>query len=410
MEYIQGKSLEALIQEGLPLPNLVLLELFHQLMEGLRAAHAKGIIHRDIKPSNLLISREGTLKIADFGIAHVIQQDSLTATGQFLGTPQFSSPEVIRQSGSISGRADVFSAGCILYLCASGVSPFQGENPHQTLHNVCELELSKPAEANPRLLPVFNGLAELALIKNPEHRPEAAVLAEKIEDFFLDSRLKRGKWRLKAFMNNRKAYQAEEDKTLFNYLSNLAEASRVRGKTADAHRIAYQARLFSSSPSSLSAPNKRLAPGKKRIIIFSIFFLSLIGAILTLRSLLADRSITESPGLPKGDSQPAPSFPDTPALPPPVVDLKTTPAKGTAITPKPQTRMGYLHIKSKPPFTTIILNGKSNGVTPLKRPLRLKPGVHHLKVEKTGWRPASQKLNITPGDTLNLAVELQRLK
>ncbi|MEO7425613.1 MAG: serine/threonine-protein kinase, partial [Fibrobacteria bacterium] len=94
MEYVDGVSLDGLLQ-SIPngMPSLTALSVFHQLLEGLNAAHANGIYHRDIKPSNILVDRKGCVRIADFGIAFLSKETSITKTGSYLGTPGYSAPE-----------------------------------------------------------------------------------------------------------------------------------------------------------------------------------------------------------------------------------------------------------------------------------------------------------------------------
>ena len=126
MELLEGASVEHLWEKhGYTLPVGAALTIAHQLMEILAAAHAKAIVHRDIKPANLFVTREGQLKVLDFGIARVrdaaISGAQATGTGLVLGTPAFMSPEqALAKSQEIDARTDVWAAGATLFTLLSG--------------------------------------------------------------------------------------------------------------------------------------------------------------------------------------------------------------------------------------------------------------------------------------------------
>ena len=136
MEYVAGKSLRATLKAG-PLPLKKLLELAIPAAEALARAHRAGVIHRDIKPENLLVSEDGYIKVADFGLAKLkpthtgdatITDLGPTASGQVVGTAAYMSPEQL-QAQQVDGRSDVFSFGIVLYEMATGRSPFLRGSP-----------------------------------------------------------------------------------------------------------------------------------------------------------------------------------------------------------------------------------------------------------------------------------------
>jgi eukaryotic-like serine/threonine-protein kinase len=140
-ELLQGDSLLSLLHRG-PLPVLRAVELGVQLAQGLAAAHEKGIVHRDLKPDNLFVTKDGVLKILDFGLARLRSPEAIhdnpdsqapksggpTHEGQVLGTPGYMSPEQIRGQWT-DARSDIFSCGCVLYEMVSGRRPFAGTTP-----------------------------------------------------------------------------------------------------------------------------------------------------------------------------------------------------------------------------------------------------------------------------------------
>ena len=122
MEYIDGYDLEELIEKGrLSLPKAI--DIFTQILSSLSYVHSKGIIHRDIKPKNILIDKEGTVKLTDFGIAKSLYSHIKTSTGGYLGAPAYSSPEQM-DGKPVDIRSDIYSLGITLYEMLSGKVPY----------------------------------------------------------------------------------------------------------------------------------------------------------------------------------------------------------------------------------------------------------------------------------------------
>ena len=117
MEYVEGKSLDKLIEERGFISNEAAVLIFTEICKGLKYAHDKGVIHRDIKPANILISNEGEVKLVDFGIATSKEgdDDGLTKAGMTLGTPAYMSPEQIADTRKVDKRADIYSMGVVFY-------------------------------------------------------------------------------------------------------------------------------------------------------------------------------------------------------------------------------------------------------------------------------------------------------
>jgi serine/threonine-protein kinase len=127
MEYVRGKSLDAVLGEKGRVEPKVALQWVIELAEALDCAHGQNVIHRDLKPANILLSEDGHPKIADFGVAK-LNFENLTLHGQVLGTPAFMSPEQLN-GYPVDGRSDLFSLGVILYMLLTGHRPFQGNSP-----------------------------------------------------------------------------------------------------------------------------------------------------------------------------------------------------------------------------------------------------------------------------------------
>ncbi len=176
MEYVDGPSVRDLFEEYFlnepPSTAQRAAEALHylaQVCDALRVTHSKGIIHRDIKPDNILISSARIAKITDFGIVHV-EEATFTPTGALIGTPRYMAPEQV-QGTKIDGRADLYSAGVILYEWLTGTPPFiTGDVAYQQV-NVPPI----PAvELNPEIPLLVNDLTMKCLEKNPADRFQTA--------------------------------------------------------------------------------------------------------------------------------------------------------------------------------------------------------------------------------------------
>ncbi len=126
MELLEGSDLTPYIKKEKLLPAKTLLKIIGSVAEGLAFAHEKGIVHRDIKPANIMLLKDGTVKIADFGIAR-ITTSSATQTGTVLGTPSYMSPEQVAGQ-KVDGRSDLFSLGVAMYELLCGQKPFSGDS------------------------------------------------------------------------------------------------------------------------------------------------------------------------------------------------------------------------------------------------------------------------------------------
>ncbi len=173
MEYVEGRELKSVLRDGPPLELIDTFEIMKQLLAALDYSHKQGVVHRDIKPANVMIVAGNKVKVMDFGIAR-LESSSLTQVGTVVGTPTHMSPEQLAGLPA-DGRADLWSAGVILYEMLTGVSPFLAESPATVMHKVLQKEPERPSALNPALPKGFDAVIARALAKKADERFQTAV-------------------------------------------------------------------------------------------------------------------------------------------------------------------------------------------------------------------------------------------
>lgn len=168
MQYIEGQSLQAVVDSGKKLSIQEIIELMKPLCDSLDYAHNNGIVHRDIKPANIMIDKSGKPFLADFGVAR-IETSTMTQAGTTVGTLSYMSPEQI-QGQTVDGRSDIFALGVILYELLSGKKPFFGDNISTIVYKIVHEEPQRITEVNQDLPRGFEYVIKKTLAKNPEDR------------------------------------------------------------------------------------------------------------------------------------------------------------------------------------------------------------------------------------------------
>ncbi|WP_078855990.1 serine/threonine-protein kinase [Streptomyces sp. NRRL F-5065] len=182
MELVDGGSLADRVRERGPVDAAEAARIGIALLGALDTAHAAGILHRDVKPSNVLVAGDGRIVLTDFGVAQVAGTSTLTRSGTFVGSPEFTAPE--RMSGAGAGPAsDLWSLGVLLCVMLSGGSPFHRDSLGAVLDAVLTDEIRPPVQTAP-LLPVVRGLLE----RDPERRLRAGEAERMLRAFLATGR------------------------------------------------------------------------------------------------------------------------------------------------------------------------------------------------------------------------------
>jgi len=177
-EFVTGPTLRAWMDERGTPPMTESLRVARELCAGLAHAHTRGVVHRDVKPANVLMTEDGTVKVADFGLARALARgDTVTCEGAVVGTPLFMAPEQIKavSSHELTAAVDVYAVGVILYRLLTGVSPFQADNPVQFIEKTLNEVAPRPSLHNPSVSPALDRVVRTALAKNPDERYPTAV-------------------------------------------------------------------------------------------------------------------------------------------------------------------------------------------------------------------------------------------
>ncbi|MDD5675872.1 MAG: serine/threonine protein kinase, partial [Chitinivibrionales bacterium] len=436
IEYIEGWQFLDILKKLGSLPNLVMLEMFLQIFSGLAAAHEKGILHRDIKPANIMIDRSGCVKIMDFGIALLLlNQDTITMTGSFVGSPSYISPEQA-QGKKATDKSDIFSAGSLLYECACGRCPFGGDNVHATIYAIVNSIPAAPLTINALLLEDLGGFISRCIDKDPFNRPTAKESVAILEKIGHKLKLNLGKKRIVRMLENQPAYLTHERSELFSALRENARVEYNGKRNVVALRMLSEAKKFGALEPDDEKLYSKLLFKKTNFrravsVALGIAVLLCCAGLVTHYVLRAPRGKTvlksgsaiakagagpingEKAGLSlTHDSAIKQStkrrINETAANISPIKPEKSKESNQDAKPVRGQVQNGFLNIKSNPPWTKILIDGSFRGTYPEISLIPLGPGLHQIVLSHEGCSDIIDSLTVNPGDTVARLYTLMR--
>lgn len=178
MEYVPGHTLRDLIRDGKPMKPAKALDIIESVLVALAAAHEAHLIHRDIKPENVLITPEGEVKVADFGLARAVTAATTATSNTLIGTVSYLAPEIVSNSGA-DARSDVYAVGAMLYEMLTGVKPHAGDSPIQVAYKHVHEDIGPPSALQRSIPPYVDALVARATVRDINKRAaDARVLLQ----------------------------------------------------------------------------------------------------------------------------------------------------------------------------------------------------------------------------------------
>lgn len=188
MEYVHGKSTSRVLKKRGRFGEKRAMDITRQVARALEYAHARGIVHRDIKPDNIMITRDGHVKLADYGLVKYLEDvevAGLTTEGQVMGTPNYISPEQAKGKRELDIRSDLYSLGATLYHLTTGRQPFKGASSAVVMGMHVSSPLQDPREVNEELSKEAAGIIQTLMAKSPDNRYQTPrELLDELDNYF----------------------------------------------------------------------------------------------------------------------------------------------------------------------------------------------------------------------------------
>lgn len=381
-EWIDGVSLKAFIKQNVIKPEVALF-IMKEVASGLAYAHEKGVVHRDIKPGNVLIGRDGSVKITDFGLACSLYMPEITLDGTLLGTPAYSAPEQL-MGAKVDERADIFSLGVVSYEMMAGVNPFEAESYSVVLERIRRAQPKALHRVNPSVPYDLARVIQRMISKRPVNRYQ----------------------NLPAFAKDLSSISikipSSSSKNLVSYFTPPPVAS---GKPVSA-KPSYLLWLLP------------LLGGLLSVAILSILFsrplLDFLDGKEKANSQASTSQVVES--LSAGTEIAAPVLrKEIPSSSLGLKDAKPAPISSTVVKNEGKAQMSssqssldtksYLRFGVKP-WARIYVDGQYLETTPSDRLLVVSPGSHKLTLINDYFPPREEFITINPGQTLSLQIDL----
>ncbi len=442
MEYVEGDTLDTLLQRHAPIDWDRALPLFRQILEAVSHAHASGVLHRDLKPGNILITDDGQVKITDFGLAKIQATDAdLTSTFETAGTIYYMSPEQIKGLRHVDARSDLFALGMIFYEVLTGRLPVETTASNYAIqHAIVEEPLLPPVTFQPDLPPALNDVLMTMLAKDPADRfQDARAVLEALQP--LEERAGQSPSAAPAF-----ASPSASATNWTRWGAGLALGVAALVLLGGAFwTVQALLRPPSSQPATPPPPESvslaidttpsgavvfiggdsvGLAPVQHRVPPGSVAIRARLDgaeALDTVLTVTGNRQLAldlPRPLTASGealDDGPPPSETSTPASGPPAEPPPSTqtppptsePSDEPASDPVAQPQTGTLTITSTPNRASVLLDGAAIGTTPLTLD-SVPTGTHQVQLQKGGYELYTTTVQIRPEATERIQAPLQQ--
>lgn len=334
MEYVQGIDLYDLLEKSGRLPYDVAAIIAMQVARALDYVHYRGIVHRDIKPANVMISRQGGVKLMDFGIARDTSFRDLTEAGTGIGTPAYMSPEQVL-GDKLDARSDIFSLGVLLYQMVTGKKPFVEDERRSAMHKIRLEKHARARKLNPEIPRELERIIDRCLEKQPRDRWRSAQHMVMALERFLAKHVE------------------------MNHHARLVLFIRSQNVITELEADEYLNPAALGGASALQQPNMQAR---------QVVRAGMVAHAITLGVLLLMLGLIH------------------------VAPLSATPAH----IPVREAGRGYLRVNAVP-WARIVIDGVPYGETPLGKPIALREGSHTIRLEHDWYQPVDRTVEVTEG-------------
>lgn len=397
MEFVDGHDLRDIIDFSSPLPSYVAALIIREIATGIEYTHNKSVIHRDIKPSNILISHHGEVKLIDFGVAKDETPSKLTITGMIVGTPSYMSPEQAN-GDPISPQSDVYSLGVLLYEMLTGVKPFLGDTNTEVLMKIVKGKFPTPKKYNREIPWRLVKIVKKSMRRDTDKRyRNASELIRDLDQFIPWKEKANKKVIISQFLRKYETDTVKSSEDTFRPPRMYITNSKKFWYTAAMVGILF---ILAAFQLNRFLKNERFvnlevsADAQKASVYLDGKFIGDLkeGTHVFPNISAGDHSVEIHGEGDKGIHQENLIFKAG-------KDIKikaTIPHRNTVVT---------LKTSSTPSAADVYFDDQLLGKTPLNR-LRLKSGVHTIKITKDGYLPLSREIHLDESQIYNIHYRL----
>jgi eukaryotic-like serine/threonine-protein kinase len=364
-EWVEGKSLKQILDEG-SLPVDIGLFIVSETAKGLAFAHSKNVVHRDVKPANILISGNGLVKLADFGLARSLNLPDITIDGTFLGTPSYCAPEQLK-GGKIDRRSDIFSLGVVGYEVLTGGNPFSARSYSEVMDKIFNLRPKPVDKVNPDVSASIACSLQKMIVKTPGRRASL--------DNFIGSLKEVGSGDVTA-----------STQSLAAYLSGSARGAEKTPAPGFPRRIW----IYPSVAAALA------------VVLLVVFWPSIFGGGKNPTDDSFNSADSAEFAISRIDKENSPSQLDSTGSSTPVIFQSG--AETPSILPATSTE-SFLKFQVKP-WARVYVDGQYWETTPTDRMLVLPSGKHYIRLTHDVLPSYEKEINTFPGDTATFRIDL----